>query len=336
MKILISSYKYSPSIGGIETVSLLLARAFQDNGHTVRILTATPSEDAPSMTFSVFRRPSPMQIIRQISWADVYLQNNISLALLWPALFTHTPVILVHQTWIQRPDRKLAWQDHLKRLTTKVVSKNVAVSAAMARSLPARCEVIPNPYQDEIFAQDTRVRRNLDLIFVGRLVSDKGCAVLLKALKNLAVHNLFPSLMIVGAGPELENLRAQCSETRLDGQVSFVGEKCGADLVHLLNQHRIIVIPSLWAEPFGIVALEGIACGCVAVGSAGGGLPDAIGPCGEIFINGDAIELAAVLRGLLESPGRIEALRHKASDHLARHTRNRVMNMYLNVLEKVG
>ena len=43
----------------------------------------------------------------------------------------------------------------------------------------------------------------------------------------------------------------------------------GAALAALLNQCRILVVPSLWAEPFGIVALEGIACGCVVVGSAG-------------------------------------------------------------------
>ncbi len=50
------------------------------------------------------------------------------------------------------------------------------------------------------------------------------------------------------------------------------------------------------------MALEGIACGCVVVGSEGGGLKDAIGPCGDTFRNGDAADLARVLGHRLRHP----------------------------------
>jgi glycosyltransferase involved in cell wall biosynthesis len=45
--------------------------------------------------------------------------------------------------------------------------------------------------------------------------------------------------------------------------VDFVGTKTDHELVKLLNTHQIMVVPSLWNEPFGLVALEGVACGCV-------------------------------------------------------------------------
>ena len=53
-----------------------------------------------------------------------------------------------------------------------------------------------------------------------------------------------------------------------------------------------MVIPSRCAEPFGLVALGGIASGCAIVASDQGGLPDAEGPCGLYFPNRTAKALA--------------------------------------------
>jgi len=99
-----------------------------------------------------------------------------------------------------------------------------------------------------------------------------------------------------------------------------------------LNEARILVVPSLWNEPFGIVALEGIACGLAVVGSAGGGLPEAIGPCGLTFPNGDAAALAARLAELLRRPGRIGELLAAAPAHLARHNPTAAARAYLAVM----
>ena len=57
------------------------------------------------------------------------------------------------------------------------------------------------------------------------------------------------------------------------------------DLVNQLNQSEILVVPSLWSEPFGIVALEGLACGCALLASDAGGLPDAVGPEIKILLS---------------------------------------------------
>jgi glycogen(starch) synthase len=95
------------------------------------------------------------------------------------------------------------------------------------------------------------------------------------------------------------------------------------------------LVPSVWHEPFGIVALEGIACGCAVVGTAGGGLPDAIGPCGVTVPNGDAAALAEAIAALLDDPDRIAAYRAAAPAHLARHRPRRVAEEYLRVMEQV-
>ena len=57
-------------------------------------------------------------------------------------------------------------------------------------------------------------------------------------------------LLIVGEGPEKENLRKLAGELTLD--VAFLVSKSGARLAEILNRHQIIAIPSRWPEPFGV------------------------------------------------------------------------------------
>ena len=67
--------------------------------------------------------------------------------------------------------------------------------------------------------------------------------------------------------------------------------------------------------------------------TGGGGLPEAIGPCGLIFRNGSVEELAAVLAELLHAPDRLEALRLPAADHLAAHRSDLIAQRYLAAIE---
>jgi glycosyltransferase involved in cell wall biosynthesis len=94
------------------------------------------------------------------------------------------------------------------------------------------------------------------------------------------------------------------------------------------------VVPSRWQEPFGIVALEGIASGCVVVGSAEGGLAEAIGPCGLTFPNGNAPALAHALSRLLNDSAECDRLRQAASAHLARFTPRHVAGLYLDAMKR--
>ncbi len=157
--------------------------------------------------------------------------------------------------------------------------------------------------------------------------------MLLEALGLLRAQGLTPRLTVIGDGPERASLQQLARDLQVEDTVTLVGAKNGDELVRLLNRHQILVVPSRWAEPFGIVALEGLACGCVVVGSEGGGLPDAIGPGGPTFPNGDAPALAQALAGLLTDPARQAAYREQAADHLARHTPAAVANAYLEVFE---
>ena len=66
-----------------------------------------------------------------------------------------------------------------------------------------------------------------------------------------------------------------------------------------LARHQVMVTPSHYEEPFGIVALKELACGCLPLVSERGGLPEAIGNHGSTFPNGDADALAGRLQEIL-------------------------------------
>jgi len=333
MRILFSSYAFRPGVGGIETVSAILAEQFARAGHEVQLITETPGDDSSGNGYRVIRRPGFIQLIKMLRWADLFFQNNISLRSLLPALLLRKHAIVVHQTWIRNSKGSLGWNGRLKRMLLGRVT-NVAISQAVAHDIGRKCVIIPNPYRDDLFRVVPGTVRIRTLVFLGRLVSDKGVDLPLRALEQLRPEGLQPDLTIIGAGPEAHNLLSLSRELQLENQVVFAGEKSGAELVQLLNEHRIMVIPSRWAEPFGVVALEGIACGCAAIGSEGGGLKEAIGPCGITFQNGDERSLSDALKYLLRDPAFEDSLRSKALGHLERFKAREVAGAYLRLIEQ--
>lgn len=84
-----------------------------------------------------------------------------------------------------------------------------------------------------------------------------------------------------------------------------VGWKPRETLITLYGAASICVIPSLWEEPFGLVALEAMACGRPVCAARTGGLADIVvdGETGLLFDRGDAADLARCLERLLDDPG---------------------------------
>lgn len=333
MRILVYSPAFLPSLGGLEIATAELADQSSRAGHDVVVVTTTASNGDDPTGYRVIRRPSPLQLLLLVRWCEVVVQQNVSLRGLWPLLLVRRPLVISHHSWYRRPDGRVAWQDRLKRLVSRRAAASIPVSQALARDLGGGT-VIPNAYRDSLFRRLPDVERDRDLLFVGRLVSDKGADLLLEAVASLARTAGEPSLTIVGEGPERGALEAQVARLGLQ-RVSFTGTRSGEELVRTMSQHRVLVVPSRYEEPFGIVALEGIACGCLVVGSAGGGLTEAIGPCGSTFPNGDVAELARALTHALARPSPEGTDASVATTHLESHRLASVTRRYLAVIEGV-
>jgi len=327
MRILLSSWSFHPSIGGVEANSRMMAEEFLRRGHEVTVVTETPAEGREEFPFRVCRRPTPGRLIQLLRDSDVYLQNHISLLLAWPLLFVRRPWVVAHHNWISRSGLRGRLKHHLL-----AYGRSIACSNAIAASLCVPSTVVQSPYDDRTFRVMPDIKRDRDLIFLGRLVSEKGAHLLLDAASRLKRQGLEATVTITGLGPESESLIRQAKALGLGRQVEFTGSRSGTELAALLNRHRVMVVPSVWREPFGSVALEGIACGCVIVGSEEGGLKDAIGPCGVTFPNGDVGALTDRLSRLLREPSNRRKYREAAASHLQSHTRSSVADAYLRVL----
>jgi len=332
MRILLYCPVFYPSVGGLEINVARLAQGLYQAGHEVTLVAKTKLEGPEPFPFRVVRSPGRRELLRLVRRCDVFFQANVSLRGLWPLLFVRRPWVVSHHGWYSRPDRSLAIQDRLKRFLLRW-GTSISVSQAVADDLATPSEVIANAYRDDLFRVLPDVPRTGELLFLGRLVSDKGVDVLLDALGLLTGRGLRPGLTVVGDGPERPALEAQARRLGIGEQVRFLGSRHGEEVVRLLNAHRILVVPSRYDEPFGIVALEGIACGCLVIGSRGGGLKEAIGPCGLTFDNGDAAGLAGLLEGALADPGRFLLPPQVVAEHLAVHRSDHVLPRYLAVLE---
>lgn len=335
MKIVVYSPAFHPMIGGLETVVQVLATEWSKLGHAVTVVTNAPNAEPDTFPFKVLRGASFFDIVRAVRGGDVFVHANVSLWGLLPWLLCGSrrpPWVATHHGWYEDFGKPVTALNRLKKWLCSFAAANISVSRAVDQFLGVKGFVIPNPYDNQRFRRLAEVPKTQDLVFLGRLVSDKGVHVLIQALALLREQGLRPSLTIIGSGPEREPLEQLAVQYRVRDQITFTGAQSGETLVRLLNAHRIMVVPSRWNEPFGVVALEGIACGCGVVGSSGGGLPEAIGPCGITFPNGVADILASDLNLMLSASEMNPWCRPElVHPHLAQHESLQVARSYLSI-----
>jgi glycosyltransferase involved in cell wall biosynthesis len=337
MNILFTSHRFFPDLGGIETHSRILVDFFLKAGHKVVLVTKSLGHmkvDRENFDFPIFRRPNNLLLWNLHCQADVVFQNNIEAQTLWPSFFVKKPVVITIQTWICSASGQMRLRDYFKKMMLRRAACVVAISESVRKSSFPNALVIPNSYDESVFKINQGLCRSRELVFVGRLVSDKGVDLLVNVFSSIA-RNTLAKLTIVGVGPEEAALRALVISLGIQARVDFVGPLTGAELAEMLGSHEIAVIPSIWEEPFGIVALEAAACGCVVVGSDGGGLPEAIGPCGLLFKRGDPLDLERVLRRLLEDSSLRDSIRVSSVRHLEMHRMDFLSKKYLDLLENL-
>jgi glycogen(starch) synthase len=337
MKIALLSYTFPPAIGGIETVSYILAGDLAERGHEVTVLTHTRSDEPErDYAYRIIRRPTCNQLNQSIFRAHVVLQNNISLHLAWPLYvwFLNKPYILVHHTPVACPDGRVTARQKLKRVAARR-AKCFSVSKYIANTFQPASGVLPNPYSSTVFVRRQDSARTNDLLFAGRLAYAKGVDTLLYALAVLRDRTgLQPNLTIVGSGPEETSLKTLAASLRLERQTQFVGPRAPDELAELMNTHSVFVVPSRPNPPeaFGIVAVEAIACGCVVVASNCGGLPEAVGACGTLFECENPADLAMCLLQTLSDEGLRQRLASQTCNHLRQFDRIRVVDTYERLL----
>lgn len=327
MRILICSYDFYPRIGGTETAGMTLATGLTERGAEITVVTmsAAADKDAVTFPFPIIRNPGALELLRLFQAADLVWHNHVSLRLLWPILLVRRPLVLVHHSPLATDTGPGPRFGGLKRLAC-LLGHNAFVSEAYRKAADLPGGVIYNTYDEASFHAWPDVVRDRDVVFLGRLVREKGADLLIDALALLAAKGTQLRATIIGSGPQDEGLKAQVSAHGLGNLVEFTGALRGEALSRTLARHRLMVMPSRWFEGLPISAIEALACGCVVVGSDSGGLPEAVGPCGAIVARESAPELAAALARLTEDTKLYENYKAQIPQHLTLFSKTALMD----------
>ena len=289
MRILIFSPSFLPVLGGLENMMHTLAIGLSEMNVEVIVITLVKEKalGEEHFKYKIIRAPSYIEFYKVYKHCDAYLNFNLSLKGLWPLILKPKPFFVSHQITYMNLDGSIDLLERIKRFISRF-AHNIYCSSFVKESLGIeKGTVIGNSYNDGLFRKLNLVR-DIDIAFVGRLVSDKGIDDLLNALVLLKEKDgLNPKITIIGEGPERDSIKEFINKSIIKSQVNLLGSLRGQQLVEILNRHQLLVVPSKWKEPFGIVALEGLACGCDLLVSKNGGLVEASGNLALNFKNGE-------------------------------------------------
>jgi len=327
MNILVFSTVFYPAIGGIENQTLILVKEFVKKGHNVKVLTYQENK-AELPGIEICYAHDYFRFIKLYIWCDIFYMPNISLKGIWLRFFNpHKQWVISHNDFhfVQKTDIT----SKLKIFFAKQATKNIAVSQSVSNKLEAKSTVIQNCYDENCFKLYPEEIRQYDFVFLGRLVTQKGCAMLLRSLK--ALNRPF-TLGIIGIGSERKRLETIVEELGLTGMVTFHGLLRDEVLARTLNRYKTMVIPSVKGEGFGMVALEGFACGCKIIAANAEGLADAIKDFGKKFEMRDEPGLTALLNDALnDTQINDPVVSPELEAYLKMHHKDQVAQQYLEL-----
>ena len=221
-------------------------------------------------------------------------------------------------------NRRQTWSNKVARF---IALSKFARSKFIEAGFPAdRMAVKPN------FVMDPGVPESAPregVLLVGRLSPEKGVVNLVRALSGTGVQ-----LRVLGDGPELPALRAEAT-----ANISFEGGVSPERVREAMRRANILVVPSIWHEPFGLVVVEAFANGLPVVASRSGSLAEIIEDdvTGRLVPPADPPALLAAVTELLADPARLRAMGMAAREryerrYSGRHNIKRLLEIYHEAL----
>jgi glycogen(starch) synthase len=239
-----------------------------------------------------------------------------------------------HQGWVRKhPQSKIhAAERRMARGADHVITCSDYMAGHVAQVFgvaPARITAIPNGIdpedliaapEPELAALRARFAEPDErlVLMVGRLVYEKGFHLALDALAPLVRRGERVRFVVAGSGTAESELKAQARQLGLARHGSFLGW-AGDDLLHSLYRVAdLCIVPSIY-EPFGLVALEAMASGCLCVVADTGGLREVVpadGTAGLRFPCNDADALQELLLRVLTDDAARTQLVAEAREHV--------------------
>ncbi len=166
--------------------------------------------------------------------------------------------------------------------------------------------------KNEVSVRDYIYPKNL-ILYVGRLSYEKGIQLLLQACKIMTLdYNLY----IIGDGNYRRELEKLAGGLGISSRLIFRGWVSASQLATFYSRAKVLVVPSIWPEPFGLIGPEAMAHGCPVVAFDVGGISDWLidGQSGFLVPVGNVKELAYRIEQLLGNPELANEMGRKGSE----------------------
>lgn len=139
------------------------------------------------------------------------------------------------------------------------------------------------------------------ILYVGQVIRGKGVDLLVRALAGLSGDWHFA---LAGRGGALPKVEALIDRLGIRPRTTIYGHLAPSDLARLYREAQVVVVPSAWQEPFGMVGIEAMRQRRAVVAFASGGIPDWLedGVNGLLAPTGDVDALRAAIARLLANP----------------------------------
>lgn len=335
-------------IGGAELQSRQLAEQLAAAGHDITVFTRKLGADRATREtvdgYRIRRRrvlPVPglrliwdtsvtaLQVIRERSGLDVllcYQTVNSGLIGIIAKSLSGIPAVIS----IRGNEEYIVRSSMLKRCTVRSAYRRASAVAVQTpliekelletlgqffdkgylSDLRGKLHVVPNG----INLPDSNPLAGTKILYVGRLIENKGVADLLSAVR---VHNHLETV-IVGDGPE----RSRLERVARGRNVTFAGFVDFSEIPSYLSKARMLVLPSRLGDGLPNVVLEAMACGVPVISTRSAGIPDIIndGVTGLLFEPGDTSKLQELI-GCLASDDELHAeIRKNAQNYVNQYS----------------
>jgi glycosyltransferase involved in cell wall biosynthesis len=324
--------------GPIPTIARLLARGMREAGCTVEIAPWGRHSDGESAVAKAWGRIGEVLAARQrcrgATWDALLVHTSHD----WKTLARDIPLVLacrgqaraivlvVHGSRYEPlVAARLAPFSLATRLLVRLVDGVFVLSSEEQRHWsrllpgrrffvvanpfvgPAEPTLAPGPGAGGPGAADRRAR--FELLYVGRLIEEKGAHDLVSAVARLGPSREV-RLRLAGAGPDAERLRRRVAELGLGDRVELCGRVTGAALWDLYASADVCVLPTYWKEGFPTVLAEAMSAGLPIVTTPIRGAVDHLEDgVNAVFVPPkDPRALAAAIGDLLDDPARRAAM----------------------------
>lgn len=353
------------STDGVQQYVLLVGSWLREQGHEVHYLAGqTKRTDVPnvrSLTKNVRVRfnknrlsiplPARVDALRQLLHDEAFDVIHVQMPyspFLSARIITNVPDdtvvvgtfhIAPHSRTVSASTRGLGvvLKSSLKRID-EVVSVSLVAQQFAKRTFKIDSTVIPNAIDVSAWKPTTKTKsERRQIVFLGRLVERKGCIYFLKACRELYDEGLLTGvdIVIAGDGPDRKKLEHFVRDSSLRSHVTFRGFVSEAEKKQLLQTAYLGVFPATGGESFGIVLLEAMAAGTVAVAGNNPGYLSVIGGIEEVVVvPDDTKQFTDQLRRLLLDDERYRAAKRQQSALVKQYDINTVGSDILKLYKR--